>query len=144
MPVGRPSPPGAGLNLIEGYYKGNEDKYPHYDNYDAIEVSKVADIPCDYDGIMGVPITFLVKYCPGQFEIVGVTKTWYGCASKVYGPQVQIDKSGKQSVVTKLNDGPVLALTAPPVRKTYYRVNNGIYVQTYARILIRRRTGVPA
>ena len=104
----------------------------------------MADIPCDYAGIMGVPITFLVKYCPGQFEIVGVTKTWYGCASKVYGPQVQIDKSGKQSVVTKLNDGPVLALTSPPVRKTYYRVNNGIYVQTYARILIRRRTGVPA
>jgi len=46
-------------------------KYPRYDNYDAINVDKVADIPCDYDGVMGVPITFLDKYNPGQFEIVG-------------------------------------------------------------------------
>ena len=46
------------------------DYYPKYDNYDAIEVSKVSEIPCDYDGVMGVPITFLDKYCPSQFEIV--------------------------------------------------------------------------
>lgn len=45
--------------------------YPKYDNYDAIEVSKTADIPCDYDGVMGVPITFMDKYNPDQFEIVG-------------------------------------------------------------------------
>ena len=57
------------LILIEKY-KGNEDKYPKYDNYDAIEVSKVFDIPMDYDGVMGVPITFLDKYNPKQFEIV--------------------------------------------------------------------------
>lgn len=44
--------------------------YPKYDNYDAIEVSKVMDIPRDYDGVMGVPITFLDKYCPKQFRIV--------------------------------------------------------------------------
>jgi hypothetical protein len=48
-------------------------KYPKYDNYDAIEVSKVAEIPKDYDGCMGVPITFLDKYNPKQFEIVGQT-----------------------------------------------------------------------
>ena len=53
-------------------YKGHEDEYPKYDNYDAIEVSKVADIPEDYDGVMGVPITFLDKYNPQQFEIVGL------------------------------------------------------------------------
>ncbi|MBO5905253.1 MAG: hypothetical protein J6Q84_02405, partial [Kiritimatiellae bacterium] len=41
-----------------------------YDNYDAIEVSKTVDIPEDYDGVMGVPITFMDKYCPEQFEIV--------------------------------------------------------------------------
>jgi len=46
-------------------------KYYKYDNYDAIEVSKVKDIPMDYDGIMGVPITFLDKYNPNQFEILG-------------------------------------------------------------------------
>ncbi len=52
------------------YKKYNEEEYPKYDNYDAIEVSKVTDIPMDYEGIMGVPITFLGKYCPTQFEIV--------------------------------------------------------------------------
>ena len=46
-------------------------KYPKFDNYDAINVSKVTDIPKDYDGVMGVPITFLDKYNPEQFEIVG-------------------------------------------------------------------------
>lgn len=51
-------------------YAGHEDEYPKYDNYDAIEVSKVANIPLDYDGVMGVPITFLDKYNPEQFEIL--------------------------------------------------------------------------
>ena len=46
-------------------------EYPKYDNYDAINVDKVTDIPCDYNGIMGVPITFLDKYNPNQFEIIG-------------------------------------------------------------------------
>lgn len=54
-------------------YAGHADEYPKYDNYDAIEVSKVADIPLDYDGVMGVPITFMDKYNPEQFEIVGGT-----------------------------------------------------------------------
>ena len=53
------------------YKKYNEEEFPKYDNYDAIEVSKVCEIPKDYDGIMGVPITFLDKYNPSQFEIVG-------------------------------------------------------------------------
>lgn len=53
-------------------YKRYSNEYPKYDNYNAIEVSKVSDIPMDYDGIMGVPITFLDKYCPAQFEIVGL------------------------------------------------------------------------
>ena len=47
------------------------EEYPKYDNYDAIHVEKTADIPCDYEGVMGVPITFLDKYNPEQFEIVG-------------------------------------------------------------------------
>ena len=51
-------------------YAGYEDEYPKYDNYDAIEVSKVVDIPLDYAGVMGVPITFLDKYNPEQFEII--------------------------------------------------------------------------
>ena len=47
------------------------EEYPKYDNYDAINVDKTANIPCDYDGVMGVPISFLDKFNPEQFEIVG-------------------------------------------------------------------------
>lgn len=50
------------------------EEYPKYDNYDAIEVGSYKDIPCDYDGVMGVPITFLDKYNPEQFEIVRFRK----------------------------------------------------------------------
>jgi hypothetical protein len=56
------------------YRHYSPEAYPKYDNYEAIEVSKVADIPCDYDGVMGVPITFLDKYNPVQFEIIGITE----------------------------------------------------------------------
>ncbi len=56
------------------YKKFNPEEYPKYDNYDAINVDKVAEIPCDYDGVMGVPITFLDKYNPEQFEIVAFRK----------------------------------------------------------------------
>ena len=59
------------LILYKAY---SPEDYPHYDNYDAIEVSKVADIPCDYFGCMGVPITFMDKYNPEQFEIVRFRK----------------------------------------------------------------------
>ncbi|MDO5395445.1 MAG: adenine-specific methyltransferase EcoRI family protein, partial [Bacteroidales bacterium] len=58
--------------------------YAHYDNYDAIEVPFVDAIPSDYERVMGVPITFLDKYCPEQFEILGITKTWFGGANKTY------------------------------------------------------------
>ena len=57
------------------YKRYTPEEYPHYDNYDAIEVSKVAEIPCDFDGAMGVPITFLDKHNPEQFEIVGATES---------------------------------------------------------------------
>ena len=56
---------------LDLYKKYSAEGYPKYDNYDAIECCKVADIPMDYDGVIGVPITFLDKYCPEQFEIIG-------------------------------------------------------------------------
>lgn len=56
------------------YKKYIPEEYPKYDNYDAINVDKTADIPCDYDGVMGVPITFLDKYNPEQFEIKGIDR----------------------------------------------------------------------
>lgn len=55
-------------------YKGNEIEYPKYDNYDAINVDKTKDIPVDYDGVIGVPITFLDKFNPSQFELVKFRK----------------------------------------------------------------------
>lgn len=58
------------LILFKKYY-GNETEFPKYDNFEAINVNKTKDIPCDYEGIMGVPITFLDKYSPDQFEIIG-------------------------------------------------------------------------
>ena len=54
----------------------NAIDYPKYDNYDAIEVSKVVNIPKDYDGVMGVPITFIDKYNPDQFKILGCSKNY--------------------------------------------------------------------
>lgn len=59
------------LDLVCRY---SPEEYPKYDNYDAIDVSKTADIPCDYSGAMGVPITFLDKYNPEQFEIIKFRK----------------------------------------------------------------------
>ena len=57
------------------YREYSEEAYPHYDNYDAINVDKVKDIPMDYDGIMGVPITFMSNFNPEQFEILG-SRRW--------------------------------------------------------------------
>ena len=56
------------------YRQYTPEEYPKYDNYDAIEVSKTAEIPCDYSGVMGVPISFMDKYSPEQFEIIGLDR----------------------------------------------------------------------
>lgn len=67
------------------YKTYNHQEYPTYDNYDAIEVSKTVDIPLDYDGVMGVPITFLDKYNPEQFEIIGSNRGIDQDPNRVYG-----------------------------------------------------------
>jgi hypothetical protein len=89
--------------------------------------------------MMGVPISFLDKYNPDQFEIVGITKTWFGAATKIYPKQIQINSSGQRKVVTKLNDGPVLKVHEPPRGRTYYEIDGKFYLQNYARILIRHK-----
>ena len=91
------------------------EEYPHYVNYDAIEVSKTADIPCDYEGTMGVPITFLDKYNPDQFEILGI-------GLELANMDVIRNRLGK------LNGGPRL-----------YLEQNGELVRLYERILIRKK-----
>lgn len=121
--------------LVERY---SPDRYPHYDNYDGIEVAHVVDIPEDWDGVMGVPITFLGKYNPTQFEIVGIAKAPLGSPSKVYPRQTQVAKDGTTSQVTKLNDGPAIQVSTPPLEKIYYIVDEKYYVQKFARLLIRR------
>jgi len=70
------------LKLYRTY---NAEQYPTYDNYDAIEVSKVVDIPVDYEGVMGVPISFLDKYNPKQFEILGSNRGIDQDPNGVYG-----------------------------------------------------------
>jgi len=67
------------------YKKYNPIEYPKYDNYDAIEVSKTNDIPIDYDGVMGVPVTFLNKYNPKQFDIIGCNRGIDQDPDGVYG-----------------------------------------------------------
>ena len=113
--------------------------YRKYDNYDAIEVPYSDVIPSDYNGEIGVPITFLDKYCPEQFDIVGISKTWFGFANKIYPEQLQHGKDGKISKVTKLNDGPVIKLDKAPIGETYYTIGNEIYTQEYARVFIRKK-----
>ncbi len=127
-------------NLRFSKHKGINGKaaYDRYDNYDAIEVPFTDAIPGDYDGVIGVPVTFLDKYNPDQFEILGYEKS-YHLQTRKYDIQVQIDKSGKKSNVTKLNDGVAIKVDQPPTDQTYYVVDGEYYIQQYKRIFIRRR-----
>jgi hypothetical protein len=112
--------------------------YDRYDNFDAIEVPYTDAIPSDYDGMMGVPITFLDKYSPQQFEIMGYEYS-DELRAKVYPAQVQIDKKGKSTTVTKLNDVCALKLDRPPSNETYYIVDGEYFVAPYKRLFIRPR-----
>ena len=118
---------------------GTKKPFDKYDNYDAIEVPFVKFIPSDYEGVMGVPISFLDKYSPEQFEIVGITKTWFGMASKIYPEQIQVSKTGKKTAVKKLNDGATICMDSSDITDTYYIVDNKCYIQVYARVLIRHK-----
>lgn len=69
------------LELTKEYYPA---LYPEYDNYGAIEVSRVKDIPKDYDGLMGVPVSFLDKYNPEQFDLVGMDWVELGPGKRFY------------------------------------------------------------
>lgn len=130
--------------ILTETYNGNEENYPHYDNYDAIEVGKTSDIPYDYDGVMGVPITFLDKYNPEQFELLGLTQ--FGCHdmvqdTKKYGAYKEYlrstDKPTGQSG-SKTNENAVLQ--GKGTKKTYYVGPNGEIVHSeYKRLLIRKQ-----
>lgn len=125
--------------LYKKYYPND---YPHYDNYDAIEVSKTEDIPCDYDGVMGVPLTFMDKYNPEQFELLGLTSgrdEFISRPTKRYENPKQYT-NGRVSNGGKVNTHANILYSKPPAGKTYYTADNanGYLVSVYDRILIRK------
>jgi hypothetical protein len=122
-------------------------EFPLYDNYDAINVDKTSNIPMDYDGIMGVPITFLGKWNPEQFELLGCTQR--GCHdlvpdTKKYDDYKEINhKTGEPtgSSGSKTNENANLAKNDG--KHNYFINAEGYIVQsTYSRIFIRKKVGV--
>jgi hypothetical protein len=126
------------------YKRYTPEAYPRYDNYDVIEVSRYVDIPFDYSGAMGVPITFLDKYNPEQFEILGWTRgreefdVW---PIKKYQNARQLKADGTQTSGGKVNTGPTLLIPEKPPKGTVYVADGveGYLMQTYMRIIIRNR-----
>lgn len=129
-------------NLIL-YKTYNEIDYPKYDNYDAIEVSKTNEIPLDYDGVMGVPITFLDKYNPEQFEIVGMTSgrdEFEATPTKKYINPKQHNEDGTITNGSKANtSSTILHITKPD--GVYYTADNadGFLKVLYTRFLIKNK-----
>lgn len=112
--------------------KYTPEEYPRYDNYDAINVNKVSEIPVDYDGVMGVPITFLDKYNPDQFEIIGMD---LNDSVKELG----IKEIGNEWVELYRKQGGKGHITASMHSLVY--THNGKAVSLYRRILIRKKAG---
>ena len=111
-------------NIIYSKHKEIRGKgYTHYENYDAIDVPYSDAIPSDYDGLMGVPRTFLDKYCPDQFEIIGNAE---GDAGKELGFKPYPRELRKQN--KSLRDG-----------QPYYFDENGIPQKPFGRIIIRKK-----
>lgn len=127
-------------------YKGHEDEYPHYDNYDAINVDKVSNIPEDYDGVMGVPISFLDKYCPEQFEILGMlqssTDEQAGIPNlRYYDDFVEMrqDMSLTGSRGSKANGNPVVAGKSKSGNFLFCKKTGEFVHSVYARVVVRRK-----
>ena len=124
------------------YKQYSPEEYPAYDNYDAINVDKTAEIPMDWDGAMGVPITFLDKYNPDQFEILGFSSLWDdGFESHTfYGDYAEMRPDGTKTGMSgqKSNGYPVLRGRSPTGRN--YLIRGGEVVYTlYRRIFVKRK-----
>ncbi|RXK03605.1 adenine-specific methyltransferase EcoRI family protein [Halarcobacter bivalviorum] len=125
------------------YKTYNEQEYPKYDNYDAIEVSQTKNIPIDYEGVMGVPITFLNKYNPEQFEIVGMTSgrdEFEATPTKRYINPKQVNKDGSISNGSKVNTSSTILYNTIP-DGVYYKADNadGYLKVLYTRFLIKNK-----
>ena len=112
------------------YKHYSEDEYPKYANYDAIEVSKTELIPDDYDGLMGVPITFLDKYNPDQFEIIGNTSDTDWCRS------AGVAAMGQDTIDQLRRQGNMAHVTAN--MNSLYIVKDGKVSLPYGRLIIRK------
>lgn len=123
------------------YKTYTEDEYPKYDNYDAINVDITKDIPKDYPGVMGVPITFMDKYNPDQFEIVGLGNSRDNFTpNKDYINPKKIMKDGTERNGNAINCVIAIETESKPVNKTYYVSDNSKYlIAPYARILIKNK-----
>lgn len=125
----------------------SDTAYKRYDNYDAMEVPFTDAIPSDYDGVMGVPISFLDKYSPEQFEILGLTsgRDEFECRpSKRYANPNQINPNGTVTNGSKANTRATILLKEVP-SSIYYTAENadGPFEIVYARILIKHRKAIP-
>lgn len=122
--------------------KYTPEEYPKYDNYDAINVDKVSEIPCNYDGVMGVPITFLDSYNPEQFEILGYTAKDMGVDCIKFYENLEQSLEGKpfERNMKSARFSPMIVYEEKP-SKTCYRASNvdGYMLKTYGRILIRKK-----
>jgi len=123
------------------YKKYNKNDYPFYDNYNAINVDKVKEIPMDYKGIMGVPITFLDSHNPDQFEILGLSqKVGYGLEStKFYDEYYEIRQDGTKtgSSGKKTNGNPVMK--GKSKSGNYYSNGKEEVHSLYGRIFIQNK-----
>ena len=124
------------LNLQAHYIP---EAYPHYDNYPAIDVCRIADIPCDYSGMMGVPISYLTRHNPEQFTIIGLTQGNDGIAKR-YENLVQHRPDGTISNGSKANTSAVMRTNEKP-DKIYYTASNtdGFLVCRFVRVLIKSK-----
>jgi hypothetical protein len=84
------------------YKKYDKKEYPKYLNFDAIEVSKVSDIPMDFEGIMGVPITFVDKYNPDQFEIIDINPHFFTITEKGLPKPTQLKIEGQKDPYARI------------------------------------------
>lgn len=112
-----------------------ERGYPHYDNYDAIEVGRVEAIPSDYDGVMGVPVSFLDSYNPEQFEVLGLSGSDYP-RTKTYGKKERV----VDGVRKKSNTGTLGCVIRTETFGAGTHFDVGYPVKgIYRRLFIRRR-----
>ncbi len=122
--------------------KYSPEEYPHYDNYDAINVNKISDIPCDWAGVMGVPLTFLNVYNPKQFEIItlGSSPDLFK-ATKKYTDLLRYNPDGtttKQHIAC--NQCLTIGYNAKPTTIYCKASNSDKYLVTpYKRLLVRRK-----